>query len=99
MMKKYRVMLEGQNFLIEMDGKVGKYEFYQTFFLEAGSPAEAENAAVQKVRTNPDLRSAVRNSKDDAPTMHLEEIEEIQKFPKGTRRATGRAWYSEDKEN
>jgi hypothetical protein len=97
-MKKYRVMLEGENFLIEMDGKIGKYGFFQTFFLEAQSSSEAENAAVQKVRANPDLRTVVRNPKDDPPIIHLEDIEEILEFPKDTRPVTGRAWYSEDKE-
>ena len=98
MMKKYRVMLNGRNFLIEMDGKVGKFGFYQAFFLEAGSATKAENAAVQIVRASPDLKTGVRNSKDDPPTIHLEGIEEIQEFPKDTRPLTGRAWYSEDEE-
>lgn len=97
-MKKYRVMLDGRNFLIEMDGKVGRFGFYQTFWVEAASPTEAENAAVQKVRGSADLRSAVQNSLDDPPTIHLEEIEELQEFPKDTRTETGRGWYSENEE-
>jgi hypothetical protein len=98
MMKKYRVMLEGRNFLIAMDGKVGKFGFYQTFFIDAHSPAEAENAAVQKVRANSDLKTTVRNPKDDPPMVYLEEIEEIQEFPKDSHLVTGRGWYSEDEE-
>lgn len=90
-------MLEGQNFLIEMDGKVGKYGFFQTFFLEADSPTAAESAAVQKVRKSPDMLTVVRNSKDDPPMIYLEEIEEIQEFPKDTRQETGRGWFPEAK--
>lgn len=56
-------MLEGRNFLIEMEGRMGKCGFYQIFFLESRSPEEAEELAVQKVRGNPDLRKAVQNSK------------------------------------
>jgi hypothetical protein len=98
MMKKYRVMLEGRNFLVEMDGKIGRFGFYQIFFLEAASPAEAEAAAVRKVRGSPDLRAAARNAKNDPPMMYLEEIEEVPEFAKDTRPETGRGWYSEDEE-
>ncbi len=98
-MKKYRVMLEGRNFLIEMDGKIGKYGFYQIFFLEAASPADAENAAVQKVRNNPDLRAAVRNPQEHPPTMHVEELEEVAEFPTDCRPETGRGWYPEEDED
>jgi hypothetical protein len=97
-MKKYRVMLEGRNFLIEMDGEAGKYGFFQNFFIESESPAEAENAAVQKVRKNADLLAATMNSKDDPPAIHLEAIDEMQEFPEGVRPESGIGWYSEDEE-
>jgi hypothetical protein len=33
-MAAYRAMIEGRNFLLAIDGKVRRYGFYQTVFLE-----------------------------------------------------------------
>ena len=81
-----------------MDGKVGKYGFYQTLFLESDSPEDAESIAVKKVRSNTALNTAVLNDNDDPPTMHVETLAQIQAFPKNCQQETGRAWYSEDEE-
>ena len=41
-MIKYQVMLEGKNFLLNMEGSIKKYGFYTTRYLEANNPEDAK---------------------------------------------------------
>jgi len=41
-MIKYQVMLEGKNFLLNMEGSIKKYGFYTTRYLEANDPEDAK---------------------------------------------------------
>ncbi len=93
---KYRVLMNGRNFLIEMEGKERKYGFFQTFFVDAESPERAERLVVQKIKDNPDLARVVRNVRSDPPTIHLEELEQVGVFPADNKVEAGRAWYSEE---
>lgn len=69
--------MNGRNFLIELDGNLAKHGFYQNIFVEAENPNEAEFAAIERIRNNEDLKSIVRNHKDDPPAISLDEIFEI----------------------
>lgn len=90
-------MMSGQNFLVEMDGKVAKHGFFQNFFLEADSPAEAELMAVEKIRGNEDLKAITRNPKDDPPVIVLEELGELEDFDGVEAMESGKLWYVEKK--
>ncbi len=77
-MPLYRVNLNGKNYLIETDGVIEKYGFYTFRDVTAANPEEAEYAAVQMLREDHGLRQIVKNAVDDPPTMHLEELVEIE---------------------
>ncbi len=79
-MKKYRVFIRGENFLIDLDGVEQKVGFYTTRFVEARGEEEAENAAIDLLRSDPKLVRGVRNQRDDTPMMYAEEIEEVESF-------------------
>ena len=96
-MKKYHLFMHGQNFLVDIDGRVAKHGFYQNFFIETPSPAEAEDLAVQKVRGNEDLRAITQNREDDPPVIVLEEMSELESFDGVEAMESGRAWYREKK--
>jgi hypothetical protein len=96
-MKKYHLLMNGRNFLVDMDGKIAKRGFLQNFFLEAKSPAEAETLAVQKIRGNEDLRAITRNPKDDPPVIVLDEMSELESFDGVEAMESGKAWYQEKK--
>jgi hypothetical protein len=49
-MPKYKVKINGGNFLINMEDRTAKYGFFTTRFLEATDSAAAENAAVKMIR-------------------------------------------------
>lgn len=94
-MKKYRLLVNGRNFLFEVGGKPAKCGFYQMLFLEAASPVLAEQMAVEQVRDDKALLKVARNSKEDPPTIHIEEIEELVDFPNGFRKEPGHFLYEE----
>jgi hypothetical protein len=52
----FQVMLQGRNFLLDLEGQARRYGFYTTRFVEAEDEAEAERAAVALVRDDPELR-------------------------------------------
>ena len=58
-MPAYRVMINGQDFLIDMDGRLAKYEFFTTRIVESPDPVAAEHAAVQVIRKTQRLRDLV----------------------------------------
>lgn len=49
-MNKYRVLLNGRNFLLEMGDRVASHGLYTTRFVEANTPDEAELKAVNSIR-------------------------------------------------
>ncbi len=94
-MNKYQLAMNGQNFLIAVDGKPAKRGFFQYFYIEASSPKEAEMVAVDKIRNNDELKAATLNPKDDPPTINLDELEELESFEGVEEMETGRIWYIE----
>jgi|SRR6185503_5391750 len=93
-LKKYRVMVEGANFLITFDDEATKHGFFTTRFVEANDPEAAETIAMDMIRL--ELADLVENDMADSPVMFLEEIEEIDSLidcPPGA----GFAWFPDEK--
>jgi hypothetical protein len=88
----YRVNIHGKNFLIEMDGVIDKWGFYTFRDVMAANPEDAEFAAIQMLREHQRLRGIIKNSVDDPPMMHLEELTEIE-VPNPIE--PGLTWYPE----
>ena len=96
-MKKYHLLMNGQNFLVDMDDNLAKHGFFQHFFLEAESPECAEDLAVQKIRGNEDLKAIAQNPQDDPPVIIVEEMSELETFDGVESMESGRAWFLEKK--
>jgi hypothetical protein len=99
LMKKFKVQLQGENFLLNLDGELKKYGFYATKFVRAESPQEAEKIAVILMHQNPTFRETVLNGSADPPKIGLEEIKEVgflKFFAKKS--TTGVTFYLEDEE-
>lgn len=77
-MKKYKVLMEGRNFLLLMDGKEQRVGFYTTRWVEAANPEEAELKAAAAIKADPRLKSSVKNPKNDPPMLHLTEMSEVE---------------------
>ena len=98
-MKRYKVKLHGENFLLNLDGDLKKYGFYATKFVKAESPQEAEKIAIILIHQNPNLRDTVLNKNTDRPTINMEEIKEVNFLKFFAKKATtGFTFYPEDVE-
>jgi hypothetical protein len=75
--KKYRVFLKGQNFWMEIEGKLQKTGFYTTRFIEAQNPKEAEDMAVELIKNDAKLLANVSNEQSNPPILYIEEVEEV----------------------
>lgn len=95
-MPRYRVTINGRNFLIELEGRFARYGFHTSRFVEASDRAAAENAAVRMIRETQRLRDLVRNPPDDPPFMDVTSIDEIESLPPTEEREPGFLWYDEN---
>lgn len=75
-MKRYKVIVNGENVLMEVCCGKGKYGFYVTRNIEARTMEEAEEIAVDKVRGDPGLSGKTLNEKTDPPCFFIFGIEE-----------------------
>jgi hypothetical protein len=73
-MRKYRVVLNGANFLLQIGDSPERHGFYTTRYLEAENPEAAELVALELVRTDEKLRGSTMNERTDSPMIYLDEI-------------------------
>lgn len=85
-MGRYRVLVRGANFFLELDGERRLFGFYATRFVRASGPEEAGAKAVELVRDDEQLGGNVLNETDDPPVLYVEEVERL-----GPLRGLGRA--------
>lgn len=95
-MKKYRVFVRGENFLIRVNDAPQRLGFYTTVFVDAKDPSDAERKAIDLLRNNQRLTSCVTNSKSDSPMMFAEEIEELESFPAFNPPRIGFSFFTEE---
>jgi hypothetical protein len=76
-LKYFRVLLNGQNLSIELEGKVQKVGFYTTRFVEADTQEEAEASAIDLIRADARLLTIMLNAIDDTPVFLIDEISEL----------------------
>lgn len=95
-MNHYRVLIHGQNFVIDYEGTVKPYGFFATRYVKAEGHDEAEQAAVQMIRDLDSLRELVENAADDRPEMVIEETEEMASFEGVKNLSPELEWYDPD---
>lgn len=74
-MTRYAVLVSGQNYLLvtQEDAAPRKMGFLIWRCVEAQTPAEAEQSALQAVREDPGLGRAGRNHSDAPPRLRVQE--------------------------
>jgi len=95
-MRKYRVLLQGHNFLCLVNGRQQRLGFYSHIFVEAPDKATAEQRAVEVLQQDAELQGKVLNGRDNPPSMSVEEIEALESFDGYTLPRTGLAFFPED---
>lgn len=76
-MKRFKVKLHGENFLLDFDGELKKVGFHATTFLKAENPQDAEKISIILIRQYLNSRNTVLNGNADRPTIHMDEIKEV----------------------
>ena len=94
-MKKYSVMLEGRNFLLDIEGSVKKYGFFTTRYVEAENPEQAEIKAVQLIKEDRSLKMAAKNE-GLKPMIYLDSITELMSFEGVRLPGTGYSFFPDD---
>lgn len=94
-MKKYKVLVRGDNFLFDVDGKPKKLGFYTTRFVEAPDEKRAEENAISILRNDSTLQDGTLNDKADTPMLFVEEITELDSFDDLNLPGAGFSFYPE----
>ena len=79
-LKKYEVILNGVNYLLDVNGETKNMGFYVTRYVEGKSPEEAKSKAIELIKNLPDLNLMTQNKHDNPPILHLAEMYEIDNF-------------------
>jgi hypothetical protein len=95
-MRKFRVFVRGEHFLINLDGERRRVGFYTTRFVEAADENAAELAAIDLLRNDPQLVKGVLNERSDPPMMYAEEITELIDFEGCPVPGAGFAFFTEE---
>lgn len=91
--RKYVVMVRGENFLVQIDGKPQKCGFYTTRYVTASEPKAAFRVATSLIRQK--LQNKVLNDPEDNPSMYMEQAKEINSFFWQKFRVMGFSWFIE----
>jgi hypothetical protein len=94
-MPTYRVIVNGRDFLFNVEGKRRRMGFYQTVFVEALDAGLAEIEAVRIVRSDPELREIAIREESTQPSLHLSNICEIEASNLPSSQPKGRSLYLE----
>ena len=76
-MKRFKIELRGENFLLNLDGEPRKFGFHLSRYLRAVDEAMAEKTAAIQVRQIPVLKQGVGNNSEDPPRICLHLIREV----------------------
>jgi hypothetical protein len=96
-MGRYRVLINGQNFLLPREGRVQRLGFYTTRFVSAVDREAAKRLAIESVLNLPNLLDLVANIEQDPPLIDAEEVDELDSSDDST--DTGLAFYLDQQTN
>jgi len=96
-MPKYVVKIEGRNFYGRhmVTQKDLKYGFITVVLVESLNLEMAEMDAIAVLKDDENLREFPKNTKGDSPTLHVDDITEVEDWPLSAYPRSGLVWYPE----
>lgn len=91
---KFKVVVEGSNFLIKFENARKKMGFFATRFIEAANRDDAEKIVRELIMN--ELRDLVLNKQTDPPIIFIEEFVKLNSFGSALVPGTGVTWYTDD---
>ena len=79
-MKKYKILICGENFILDLGEGVKKYGFYVNSFCEADNENNARILAMDSINQRKEIQARIVNTNDNLPILKVEEITEIDSF-------------------
>jgi hypothetical protein len=95
-MRKFRVTINGRNYLMDWEGERKRIGFFKIFFLEAEDPQAAENLAVAKIIADPKWEGTILNDESDPPMMYLDSLTELESTADVSAPETGYIFYPDE---
>jgi len=93
--KKFRVLVRGENFFLMSGDSIKRVGFYATRFVEALDGGEAEQRAVESLRQNEALRKATLNDRSDPPMLFTEKVDEVSSLQTSDEKSPGLTFYDD----
>lgn len=79
-MDRYKILLHGEHFLLNLDGEHAKVGFYATRIVRSDSAADAERIAVIRIHQELNLNSHIVKNIPVLPSVIVEKIEKMGSF-------------------
>lgn len=95
-MKRFKIWIEGDNCLVDVEGKVAKLGFVTTRIIRSSDQAEASKIVLDALTK--ELGAIVTNNKLNPPNVYIKEISEVTWFKDYFVFHKGFTWYPEDAE-
>ena len=76
-MKKYRLLMNGSNYLMAVDDKTVRQGFFQNMIIKADGPRQAERQAVSRIWHDMELQRLTLNPPKNLPKVSLHTLWEL----------------------
>ncbi len=94
-MKKYRLLMNGSNYLMNVDDKTQRQGFFQNMVIDAGSPNQAERQAISRIFHDMELQVLTLNTVKNPPRVALHTLWELDVAYDDSRIDMERTFYPE----
>ncbi|MCG8472731.1 MAG: hypothetical protein MI742_12885 [Desulfobacterales bacterium] len=94
-MKKYRLLMNGSNYLMDVGGKISRQGFFQNLIIKADSPDQAERQAISRIWHDKELKSITLNPGKNPPKVSLHTLWELEVTYDDSRIDMERTFYAE----
>ena len=96
-MKKYRLLMNGSNYLMAVDGKTVRQGFFQNMIIKADSPRQAERQAISRIWHDGELKAQTLNPPENPQKVALHTLWELDVAYDDSRIDMERTFYPEKK--
>jgi len=97
-MPSYKTVVEGQNFVFDVDDEQQNINFYKTLYVSAMNETEAEEFALDKIKHILDDSGVEFNPSTGHETLLIDDIEKIEVLDKNVHVDSDIVWFFSDEE-
>lgn len=95
MLKVYKVLIDGRNLLVRIEGKKQKVGFYTTRIVEARNSNEAGKVVIDLILQDSLMKNDLLNEPNDTPIINADKVEQIYDLSRLNEKPPGFVFYLE----